>query len=648
MDYEGSICFYVAQYGCDEWTGKLPQPDSAGNDGPFATLKKAVEAARKVRNGEPRRIILRGGSYYNTFLELTAEDSGLAIEAMPGETPILYGGKRITGWKKEENGDFWFAELPEAASGEWNFRMLAVNRRFCKRSRLPEKGTYSHLTEFDVPWMSTTEGGWKRKPTMDELTAFQYKESDLGPWLDCKSAELTIFHKWDESLAGIATHDVENHSFRLSNPCGHPPGAFGYKGYIVWNVREGMTEPGQWYLDRTKGRVVYWPVTGEDMGKAEVVAPTGDTVLNFVEKVKDVTMKGLVLSATNTPLIAGEFGAIRMPGAVQSLEGLENCLFSDLTIENTAGHGFKFDGSNRTVRIVGCEVSNTGAGGIVFYNKMSESAGNNIQTAAPILSAGIEQNEPDCMIENNLVHHVGLLYPSAIGIAAHHCNIVHNEIHDTTYTGICYGRGSDRIEYNLVSRAMQVLNDGAAIYVTFSKNGIIRGNVIKDIQQSSDSDSTRNAIYLDEQASGWVVEDNLVMNCTHPTMNHMAHGNIFRNNVFISDSYLKMNFIRCRDYKVDGNILYSKGKIIFAGNPDAVASCGNNVIYSLTGEYEENHIDDKYHLTGIVPLEVRKGTVKADPLFVDASKDNYAFREGSPAFKLGIEPLQADMAGRRK
>ena len=216
----------------------------------FASLESAVEAAR-IYNGsstaEDRkraRIIIHEGSYFNTSVELSTLDSGLVIEAAEGETPVLYGGCRITGWKKEASSEFWYAEPAGIREGQWDFRLMTVDGELRSRSRLPETGVFNHLTVFDVPWMSTTAGGWKRKPTDEELTSFIYKPGDIDPDLDFRNAELTIFHKWDESLAGILSHDKDKHMFRLSNACGHPPGAFGYTGYILWNTREGMTRPG--------------------------------------------------------------------------------------------------------------------------------------------------------------------------------------------------------------------------------------------------------------------------------------------------------------------------------------------------------------------------------------------------------------------
>jgi hypothetical protein len=92
------------------------------------------------------------------------------------------------------------------------------------------------------PWMSTTGGGWKRKPTHDELTTMKLRPADLGPCLDLRNAELTVYHMWDESAVGLAAMDEATQTLRFSNEAGHPPGAFGVRKYVVWNVRQGMTD----------------------------------------------------------------------------------------------------------------------------------------------------------------------------------------------------------------------------------------------------------------------------------------------------------------------------------------------------------------------------------------------------------------------
>lgn len=272
----GEQVLYSSPPGNDAWSGRLAKRAGDGADGPVATLAKAVELSRRRAAGQPRRVVVQQGSYYlEQPVDLGPEDSGLTIEAAAGAKVVLYGGRRLTGWHRD--GDtLWAADVPEAKQRRWDFRLLAVDDRLCDRARLPQEGTFTHLSEFKVPWMSTTGGGWKRKPTPEELTTMKYRPEDLGAWLDVNNAEVTVYHMWDESVAGIAHNDVKGHVLTFSNPCGHPPGAFGVKKYVVWNVRDGMTRPGQWYLDRTAGKVVTWPLPGEDMRSAEAIACGGD------------------------------------------------------------------------------------------------------------------------------------------------------------------------------------------------------------------------------------------------------------------------------------------------------------------------------------------------------------------------------------
>ncbi|HLB73884.1 MAG TPA: hypothetical protein VJJ98_07685, partial [Sedimentisphaerales bacterium] len=155
-------------------------------------------------------IVMQPGRYFlDKPLELSDQDTGLTVESAPGAGACLIGGRMITGWKKDGER-FYSASLPGVKEGKWDFRTLVVNGRYCRRARLPEKGTFAHLSSFDVPWMTTTGGGWKRKPTDEELTTLKYKPDDLGGWLDVKNAEITIYHMWDESLIGLAAQEHGN------------------------------------------------------------------------------------------------------------------------------------------------------------------------------------------------------------------------------------------------------------------------------------------------------------------------------------------------------------------------------------------------------------------------------------------------------
>jgi len=572
------VTFFVSPVGRDAWSGRPAAPTADRSDGPVATLQAACRAARETDADTAPTVTIQAGQYFlDEPVVLTAQDRGLTVQAAPGAQVRLYGGKVVAGWQKEGER-LYAARLPGVKEGTWDFRALIVNGRFCPRARLPERGHFEHLSRFDVPWMTTTGGGWKRKPTESELTTLRYKPEDLGTWLDANNAEITVYHMWDESLVGLRADDRESHTLTFSTPAGHPPGAFGVKKYVLWNVREGMTEPGQWYLDRTRGKVVYWPLPDEDMNEAKVIAPTVESIITLKgtkeNPVEDITIRGLTLSVTTTPLKAGGFGAGRFDGAV-SATFARNCTFADLEIVNAGGQGLKISGSD--VRIERCHVHHVGACGIRF-------GGTGVQ------------------VTDNHIHDVGLTYPSAIALpgGGQDCLITHNHVHHTPYSAITCGGTNNRIEHNRIHHAMQQLHDGAGIYCFAGKNLVLRGNFIHDITDTGGYGAS--AYYLDERSENCLVEGNLSIDVARPSHNHMAQNNTIGNNVFISGKDLRLTFPRSSGYTFEKNVLVAGGKIVF-DNFEAVAQTSNNILYSEQGEGKA-----RWYATGSIATARRGAT----------------------------------------
>jgi len=612
--------YYVAVNGDDSWSGRLPRANAKRTDGPFATLEAACKDARVLNTKQHRKIIIQEGRYFfDEPLVLTNKDSGLCIESAPGTRVCIYGGWKVVGWKKD-GPKFYSANLPGVKRGNWDFRALVVNGRFCPRARLPEKGYFGHLSNFNVPWMSTTGGGWKRKPTKEELTTLKYRPEDLGPWLDINNAEVTVYHMWDESMVGILVMDTVSHTLTFANPSGHPPGAFGVKKYVVRNVREGLTRPGQWYLDRSAGKVVYWPLPGEDMTKAEAFAPTIESIIR-IEGTKDkparnITIRGITLSVTTTPLEAGGFGAGKFEGAV-TITSAQNCRLIELEIVNVGGQGIKASAIN--LHIERCHVHHTGA-------------------------CGIRCRGTGCIVSDNHIHDVGLTYPSAIALqgGGRDCRLSHNEIHETPYTAVNCGGQNNRIEHNLIYHAMQELHDGAGIYC-FAGNGLIlRGNFIRDIIDTGGYGAS--AYYLDERSENCLVEGNLSVGIVRSSHNHMAKRNIIRNNVFISDADVRLTFPKSSDYTVEKNVVCAKGKIVLE-NPDAITTLRNNVLFSKEGIVQARKLKN-YSQSGTYQLKAEAGNLLVDPLVIEFKTGIVKFDPGSPAGKLGIKPIDVSRAGR--
>ncbi|MBN2449530.1 MAG: right-handed parallel beta-helix repeat-containing protein, partial [Lentisphaeria bacterium] len=127
----------------DAWSGALSEPAANGADGPLASLQRARDRLRGVPPGTPRRICLRGGTYFlDGPLLLTAQDSGTAeapytLCAQEGESVLLSGGRRVTGWRERPDG-LWAAGVPDAGGVPWDFRQLRTGETMQTLARHPD------------------------------------------------------------------------------------------------------------------------------------------------------------------------------------------------------------------------------------------------------------------------------------------------------------------------------------------------------------------------------------------------------------------------------------------------------------------------------------------------------------------------------
>ena len=234
------------------------------------------------------------------------------------------------------------------------------------RARWPAAGAFLHRSTFNVPWLSSVGGGWERKPTSAELTTMLYDPADVPATLEVKNAEVRVYHMWDESMVGVARNDSVRHALIFSPAAQAPAGAFGVKKYVIFNTREGMTQAGQWYLDRPAGRVVYWPLPGEDMSQARVIAPRLERLVRIAgsksRPVEGITLRGLRLESATTPLKAGGFGAFAFDGALR-IEWARHCALEKLEIGNVGGQGL-LAWQLLDSHISQCHIHHTGACGL--------------------------------------------------------------------------------------------------------------------------------------------------------------------------------------------------------------------------------------------------------------------------------------------
>ncbi len=594
---------------------------------PVATLAQAIDLCRKT--GTECRIIAGDGIYFNTSVTLTAADSGLEIIAAKGTKPAFYGGVLVDGWHTLNDSPFWVAEMPGIKNGTADFRSLVVNDRFASRARYPETGEIRHASEFPVTWMSSTKGGWERKPTEKELTTLKLMPDSLPETMSIKNAEITIYHSWDESLVGVKKWDKKDGIITFTTPSGHPAGAFANwidkaHNFVVWNIREGMTKPGQWYLDRDNGRIVYWPLAGEKIEDIVVYVPKHEVVLRIngtkEEPVKNIHLQGIEIGVTTTPLVAGGFGAGNFEGA---LEGrfAHNLKLDNVSIHWAGGQGMRVANSDG-ICCNECCVNDVGAGGIII------NGGN----------GGV--------IKKTLIHHNGLTYPSALALRVGGNNwlVHHNTLHHTPYSAICAGGSKLIFESNRFYNVMEELSDGAAIYIFAGKSCVMRGNYAYNLP-----DKLGHAYYLDEQSADSVVDGNVAVGGSWPIHNHMAWNSVIRNNVCInSNGNMRISFPNCDGFILANNQFSCSGELIFEPSYTGVAKLINNACYSGCGLYRFAFHDRLPSLekndapTPILP--VNQGSVMVDT-GCECDNGKISYRNEELANKMKLPKLDVSGAG---
>lgn len=672
---------YVSTTGRDAWSGRLPEPNEDGTDGPFATLDRARREARELRTSArltaPLTVRLRDGVYrLSQPLAFGVDDSApVTYAAYPGETPILDGGELLGGWRTETvaGRPAWVTDLPDVAAGRWSFRELYVNGERRSRARWPKEG-YCWIES--APRTPLTAG------LFDGDDQFVAAPGDLAALGRVDDVDVVLLHYWIEEHLPLATYDPET---RLATT--RYPSTFSlkddfkprYARYYVENARETLSEPGEWYLDRQAGTLTYLPLDSETMDTTEVVAPRVTQLVRIVGEpdrerfAEHLRFVGLTFQHTDHQLpseggdihahpdrrwINAPQGAANIPGAIY-LEGARYCAFEDCVIRNVGQYGIQLADGCFSNRVVGCELHDLGAGGVHLNG--SDAAGPRSRRT------GLNR------ITDNHLHHGGRIFHSAVGILSRHSfgnQFSHNHIHDFFYSGISCGwvwgyaenvSRDNRIEHNHIhSLGHGVLSDMGGIYTLGVQPGtVLRGNLIHDVRRHNYGGW---AIYPDEGSSHLVIENNICYGTDSQVFHqHYGRENTIRNNIFaFGEEALAAQSRATPDAKAltfECNLWLTSGSPVFTLGRSARLSDRNhrsesNLYWDVTGaspKFRGMTADGEQDLdlAGWQALGHDLHGVVADPKFADPEHGDFTLADDSPALALGFEPIDLSHVGPR-
>jgi uncharacterized protein (TIGR03437 family) len=568
--------FYVAPNGNDTWSGSLAAPNPAGTDGPFATFDHARAAVAALNKAGLTQLTVqfRGGTYYLPATEqFSATDSGTASTPIvytnyPNESPVFSGGMRLQGWTNT-SGNTWKLTLPSSVK---YFENLSYNGARRLRPRLGVAlGTFYRIAATVYLPASATNCTVNIPGLGYEcFDRFQYNPSDpiAGTWKNLAPAagnpcnqpagnaaiagdiEVLDFEQFSTSKLRISCVDPANHIVYLTGPTPisqDNPGQVGFiagNRYLVDNVEDDLTQPGQWFLDRstTPWTLTYLANPGENPNTDTVIAPQIPQLL-VASGLEYVTFHGLTFEHDNYTLPAlghpsSELEA-EIPGAV-SFQNSQHITFDSGTVTQISGTGLEFISCVSSGSPAYCVSNNANAvtaNDVIENSAFYDIGALGVRIGDPYVAAFTDTNEPQSMtVQNNVVEAYGRTIPASFGIGqgeGHDNLYTHNDVYDGYHCAISIseqapdtikpagmGNANNTISYNHVWNLLQgIMNDGGSVRIEAGNNAYtapgnkILNNRIHDVTDASIQDSNGyggNGIYLDNQTGLVDVENNLV------------------------------------------------------------------------------------------------------------------------------------------
>ena len=144
--------------------------------------------------------------------------------------------------------EVWAANIPQLKNAEDTFEEIWVDGHRRQMARLPKTG---YFQAGDVPGLKNDT------PLQQGQDAFHYKGEDLKNWPDAADADVVVMSLWAESHLPVKSIDEKEHLIQFTKPTVHKM-AVGDR-YFIEGAAELLDEPGEWYFDRKKATLYYYP-----------------------------------------------------------------------------------------------------------------------------------------------------------------------------------------------------------------------------------------------------------------------------------------------------------------------------------------------------------------------------------------------------
>ncbi len=686
--------FHVAPTGNDAHPGT--------KDKPFATLGRARDAVRALKAAGPGRdfvVQVRGGVYRLRetvvfgLADSAADGHTITFAARPGETPVFTAGVPVTGWRMAEppaelpdkaHGKVWWAPLPDGLDRVYT---LFDGARRLPRARgigFKPVGASPHFRADDQHLLRFPAGAirnWRGLADVEVVLV------TAAPW----TMNILPLASVDEA-AGVARAAIPG-TYALLKP------RFGHFPVSAWveNTLDALDEPGEWVLDSRARRIYLWP--GEDEPGQDIVAPALTELLRVEGAIdydgpRDTPVRGLVfrgLTFTQADRYTWERGRVGWglqhdwemfdrPTAMVRFRGADECAIEHCRFADSGAAAVRLDLHCRNNRVDGNVIERVGGVGVLLAG----------------YGPGTKDVNTANSVTGNHIHHIGEMYwhsPAIFAWQSGSNRIANNLIHHTPYSAIAVtgrivwdreGKGecsrtvrweeveaarradpragqdwyererflhgrANMVLRNEIHHAMEVMCDGNGVYISGAgAANVVRENFIHDCPSGNFGEGIR----CDDDQYETVIDRNILWRlggmATFVCLKGKNHvtGNILAEP--LSPPRRGMLSLEAGRYpmdgaKIEGNIFYStrRGDNLCQGEKFLPRCEVARNLYFNTADPEWGA---RYLTSGRGQDPARKSII-ADPLFADPENGDFRLRPGSPALKLGFEPIDRSVIG---
>lgn len=541
-----SNVYYVSPFGNDDGEGNI--------DAPFKTVARARDKVREIiaagaYPAEGITVYLRGGDYaLEETLTFTAADSGsesapVKYTSYPGEIATLTGAKKLDYNKFKSISTKAASKLlsSEAKKAVLEYDLTADGitdlGQLSRRGYLIAAGTKPQAELYvdgrrmqlsrwpNEEWVGTTEivrSGARGQKGVLEGAVYKVDYTQPTKW------KTNINEIYTSGVLGpnyfygyFPIEKIENGQITLKEGS---VTSYYSKHFIRYeNIFEETDTPGEYYIDRTEGKLYFYPNEGFSANSVLSISQLEDHLI------KMENTKNLIFD--NIKIVEGRANGIRANSVSNVV--VKNCEVSGIGVD-----GIYISGTGNTVK--NCYIHDIGSHGISMsggdYDKLV--SGGNL----------IENNHIEKCAQIERSYYAGIL----LGHRSVGAVVRNNKIHDMPHTAIIVYGPEHLIEKNEIYDAVLEFHDMDAIYMNvyqfpWERGVTIKNNYIHDLGHQMFTEKQMNVagIRTDNQGNGLNVIGNIFYNIGTATSNQVrgvcAEGtdNVINNNIFIdtADTY---------------------------------------------------------------------------------------------------------------